>query len=141
MNGFLLDTNVISEAIKPIPNARVAEWIESIAEDVLFLSVLTVGEILKGIQALPQSPKRSQLEYWLARDLVPRFDNRILPIDLQVAHRWGEIAGRCLQRGTPMPVIDGLLAATAANFNLTFVTRDTRSVQEIGVSYFNPWER
>lgn len=140
MTGFLLDTNVISEAVKPVPNPRVAAWIETTAENLLFLSVLTLGEILKGIAALPKSAKRSQLEYWLAHDLVPRFNNRILSIDLQVAQRWGEIAARASLRGTPMPVIDGLLAATATHFDLTLVTRDTGHLEDTGVSYLNPWQ-
>ena len=140
MTGFLLDTNVISEIIKPSPNQHVVAWIGSTTEDLLFVSVLTVGEIRKGIEALPATIKRAQLERWLTHDLVPRFDNRIVPIDLAVAHRWGEISGRALLHGTLLPVIDGLLAATAAHFDLTLVTRDTRHSELTGIAYFNPWK-
>ncbi len=139
MSGFLLDTNVISELVKPRPEARVAEWIDAAAEDLLHLSVLTLGEIRKGIAVLPEPARRVRLETWLDSDLTLRFEGRILPIDRAVADRWGRIAARASTAKTVLPVIDGLLAATALHYNLTLVTRNTKDVAVTGVPVFNPW--
>ncbi len=139
MNGFLLDTNVISEIIKPKPAASVSAWVEAVPETLLHLSVLTLGEIRKGIEGLTNAPRRIQLQIWFERDLIARFQGRMLPIDLDISQRWGELAGRAALRGAPMPVIDGLLAATSLHHNLTLVTRDTGHLEAAGVSFFNPW--
>lgn len=139
MNGFLLDTNVISELIKPHPHPNVAAWVDAAEESLLFLSVLTLGEIRKGIASLPRGPKRTALESWLDRDLTLRFSGRILPIDQPVADRWGCLAGEAAAQGTPIPVIDGMLAATASYHELTIVTRNTEDIRQTGVSSFNPW--
>ena len=140
MRGFLLDTNVLSELIKPKPDRRVVDWIESTDEDMLFLSVLTLGEIRKGIGALHPGARRAKLEAWLESGLRPRFAGRILPIDESVADRWGAISGSAAAAGKPVPVIDGLLAATALDHNLTLVTRNTADVMGTGVAVFSPWE-
>lgn len=137
MSGFLLDTNIISELIKPKPYSGVTRWIASIDESLLYLSVLTLGEIRKGITLLPQASRRVALEAWLDHDLTLRFSGRILPVDQQVADRWGRLAAN--MRKSPLPVVDGLLAATAIQFDLTLVTRDTGSLASCGVSIFNPW--
>ena len=139
MNGFLLDTNVISELIKPRPDSRVAAWVETTDESLLFLSVLTLGEIRKGITALADASRRSALESWLDRDLTLRFAGRILPIDAAVADRWGRICGSPPARKSPVPVIDSLLAATALHHDLTLVTRDTAPAGVAGAAAFNPW--
>ena len=97
-----------------------------------------MGEILKGIEALPQASRRVQLETWLERDLIVRFQGRVLPIELEIAQRWGELAGKAALRGTLVPMIDGLLAATALHHNLTQVTRDTHHMKAVGASVFNP---
>ena len=89
MSGFLLDTNIISELVKPRPEASVTAWIEGTDESLLYLSVLTLGEIRRGIAALPQSRRRAILEAWLDKDLRARFEGRILIIDHEVADRWG----------------------------------------------------
>lgn len=140
MSGFLLDTNVISELVKPRPEPKVVSWIEGIDEGLLYLSVLTLGEIRKGVAALPQSARRTALEAWLESDLRLRFSNRILPIDEQVADRWGSLAGLAQKDGHSTPVIDGLLAATAIHHNLTLVTRNTGDTAATGVAVFNPWQ-
>jgi toxin FitB len=140
LTGFLLDTNVVSEAIRPEPDVKVAAWIESAPESLLHLSVLTLGEIRKAIEALPNSARRVQLETWCDRDLIARFQGRILSTDLEVVQHWGRLAGRAVRQGAAMPVIDGLLAATAVYHNLTLVTRDTRHLEGAGISFFNPWE-
>ena len=139
MSGFLLDTNVISELVTTKPERRVTRWIEETEETLLYLSVLTIGEIRKGVTSLPRSARRISLEAWLDYDLMLRFSHRILPIDANVADRWGRIAGSATAKRSPVPVIDGLLAATALHHNLIFVTRNTRDIAATGVEAFNPW--
>ena len=137
MSGFLLDTNIISELVKARPEPRVTAWIENIDESLLYLSVLTLGEIRKGITSLGDGARRVSLEAWLDGDLALRFSDRILSIDLDVADRWGRIAGNT--RKKPLPVIDGLLAATALHYDLTLVTRNIADITGSGVAVFNPW--
>ena len=139
MSGFLLDTNVISELVKAKPEPRVTNWIETTEETLLYLSVLTLGEIRKGIASLPHSARRVKLEVWLDHELALRFSDRILPVDQQVADRWGRIAGSAAARKSPLPVIDGLFAATAQHHNLILVTRNTRDIGATGVPAFDPW--
>ena len=141
MSGFLLDTNIISELVKPRPEANVTDWIEGTDESLLYLSVLTLGEIRRGIAVLAQSRRRATLEAWLEKDLRARFEGRILAIDHEVADRWGLLTAAARDSGTVLSVIDGLLAATALEHNLTLVTRDTRQIPSIGVAVFNPWEK
>ncbi len=139
MSGFLLDTNVLSELVKPKPNPRVVQWVNQAQEETLYLSVLTVGEIRKGVALLPQSPKRARIESWLERDLQERFYHRILPITDRIADRWGLLAARAHSHGNPLHVVDGLMAATALEHNLTLVTRKTKDVDPAGVPVQNPW--
>ena len=141
MSGFLLDTNVISELVKPHPEANVSAWIESTDESLLYLSVLTLGGIRRGIAVLPQSRRRATLEAWLEKDLRMRFEDRILAVDQEVADRWGLLTAAARRNGIVLPVIDGLLAATALEHNLTLVTRDTGQIPSMGVSVFNPWQK
>ena len=141
MSGFLLDTNIISELVKPKPEANVTEWVENTDESLLYLSVLTLGEIRRGIAALPQSRRRATLEAWLDKNLRARFEGRILVIDQEVADRWGLLTSAARNSGIVLPVIDGLLAATALEHNLTLVTRDTGQIPSMGVAVFNPWEK
>jgi toxin FitB len=138
VSGFLLDTNVISELVRPKPEPRVKAWVAATDENLLYLSVLTVGEIRRGITALKDGLRRVALETWLDGDLVLRFAGRILPIDQSVADRWGRLTAQVGPK-SPLPVIDGLLAATALHHNLTFVTRNTKDVAATGVPVFNPW--
>ena len=140
MTGFLLDTNVISELLRPRPHARVSAWVDAADESLLFLSVLTLGEIRKGIAALPSGSRRARIETWLQTALRPRFAGRVLAVTEAVADRWGQLAGRGHAAGLRLPVIDALLAATALHHNLTLVTRNTADVAATGVALFNPWE-
>ena len=139
MTGFLLDTNVISELVKPKPDDRVRRWIEETNESILFLSVLTLGEIRNGVQRLRSGRRRGRLESWLQVDLPSRFQDRILPIDSAIADRWGRVSAIAAAKGKPVPVIDGLLAATAIHHNLTLVTRNSSDVSGTGVPTLNPW--
>jgi predicted nucleic acid-binding protein len=139
VSGFLLDTIIISELVKPRPEPKVTKWIENTDETLLYLSVLTLGEIRKGIASLPQSARRATLEAWLDHDLVLRFSDRILPIDRDIADRWGRLAGSSAAKKSTLPVIDGLFAATAQHHNLILVTRNTRDIAATGVPAFDPW--
>jgi len=139
LSGFLLDTNLISELVRPRPNSGVLDWIKSTDESILHISVLTVGEIRKGIAVLADGRRRASLESWLEHELASRFSGRILSIDQGVADRWGRISAAAKTRGMPLPVIDGLLAATALHFNLTVVSRDRTYAAVAGLDFFNPW--
>jgi toxin FitB len=140
MNGFLLDTNCISELVRVKPDTRVRQWITSIDEELLYISILTLGEIRKGIAALGQMKRRAQLEAWLQTELKSRFAGRILPIDQAIADRWGFLSAQAKSRGQPLAVIDGLLAATAQHHNLTVATRNTADFASTQVPVLNPWE-
>jgi toxin FitB len=140
MSGFLLDTNVISELVKSNPDYGVRQWIEATDESLLYLSVLTLGEIRKGVASLPEAKRRIALEAWLDRDLLLRFSGRILPINQAVADRWGRLAESPAARKSPLPVIDGLLAATALHYDLIFVTRDTKHLATTRTAFFDPWQ-
>lgn len=140
MSGYLLDTNVISELTKLQPEPKVVSWFQATSEELLYLSVLTIGEIRKGINSLPRSNKRVLLESWLANDLVLRFAGRILEVNLDIAERWGLISAQAKIAGKPLAVVDGLMAATGLHHNLTLVTRNTKDVQVAGISTLNPWQ-
>jgi len=140
MSGFLLDTNVISELVRPNPSPKVVSWLDSVDEDLIYLSVLTLGEIRSGIATLASAKRRTQLEAWLESDVYIRFGARILDIDRSVADRWGMLLAQSKTSGRPLPVVDGLLIATAIDHNLTFVSRDTSGAKATAVSAFNPWD-
>lgn len=125
--------------VKPRPHPGVVQWMAAADESLLYFSVVTLGEIRKGIASRREVARRAQLENWL-NALAKRFAGRILPVDLAVADRWGLMAGTCKARGLTLPVIDGLLAATALHYDLTFVTRNVDDVQGTGVATLNPWD-
>jgi predicted nucleic acid-binding protein len=140
VSGFLLDTNIVSELVKTKPEPKVVEWIEATDEELLFLSVLTLGEIRKGIALVKDPPRQVKLEAWLVRALPVRFANRILAIDESIAERWGVLSAQAkATMNHNLPVIDGLLAATAQHHNLTLVTRNIDDVMGTGVPVFSPW--
>lgn len=140
MSGFLLDTNCISELVRTKPEPRVLEWMEAADESVLYLSVLTLGEIRKGVAGLPQGKRQTQLEIWLDVDLQARFSGRILAIDALIADRWGLMAAEAKRKGVALSAIDGLLASTALQHNLTIVSRNVRDFEGTRVPTLNPWE-
>ena len=140
MSGFLLDTNCISEVVRTTPDPRLLAWMQSAAESLLYLSVLTVGEIRKGIAILPPSKRRTQLETWLEVELQTRFAGRILPIDTIVADRWGWLSAEAKRQGRPLAVVDGLLAATALRYGLTIVSRNVTDFTTVPVPVLNPWQ-
>jgi predicted nucleic acid-binding protein len=140
MSGFLLDTNCISELVSPKPDPRVMGWMDAADESLLYLSVLTLGEIRKGAAGLSQGKRRTRLETWLEVDLPARFSGRIVPIDFAIADRWGLLASQAKRKGKGLPVIDGLLAATALHHNLTVVSRNASDFAVAQVEVLNPWE-
>ena len=140
MSGYLLDTNCISELVRIQPEPAVVAWMEAADETLLYLSVLTLGEIRKGLTGLPQSKRRTHLEIWLETELRVRFDGRILPIDAAVADRWGSLAARAKSEGKVLATIHGLLAATALHHNLTIVSRNVDDFKNTLVSVLNPWK-
>lgn len=137
---YLLDTCVISELIKKRPNKRVINLVDSNDEHDYYLSVLTFGEIHKGIEKQPDVSRKKKLHLWVENDLKERFKNKIIPIDLNVSIIWGQIQGKAESEGKPMPAIDGLIAATGLAYNLTVVTRNVADMQQSGVAVLNPWE-
>jgi predicted nucleic acid-binding protein len=140
MSGFLLDTNCVSELVRVRPEPRVMQWMDAADEGLLYLSVLTLGEIRKGLAALTQGRRRTRLETWLEVDLRARFSGRVFPIDEQVADRWGLLAAQAKRQGIALPIVDGLLAATALHYNLTVVSRNLSDFTSAQVPVVNPWE-
>ena len=134
---YLFDTSTISEALKREPNPSVIAWLSGTSTDHTFISVLTLGEVQKGVEKLPDGSKRERIRYWLEVELPQQFGDHVLTIDNEVADRWGRIVAQ--QAGKPRPRIDCLLAATALTHGLTLVTRDTDLVGIPGLEIFNPW--
>jgi predicted nucleic acid-binding protein len=139
--SFLLDTSVISELVRKTPHLPVLKWIGEQDEASLYLSVVTIGEIEKGIARLPASARKSRLQSWVRRDLVERFGERLLAVDLRAATRWGTLTGESEKRGQPLPVIDSLIAATASVHGLAVVTRNVEDFKRCGVECVNPWDQ
>lgn len=137
--SFLLDTNVVSEWVKPRPNASVVSWLAQVDEDEVFISVCTLAELRFGIASMPRGGRREHLDSWLRNDLTVRFDGRIVPIDMAIADAWGSIHARGKSVGRTIDVMDGLIAATAEVYDLTIATRDIRDFQATGVSLHDPW--
>jgi predicted nucleic acid-binding protein len=139
MTGFLLDTNVPSELTRPKSDPQVEKWLDDADDGQLFFSVVSLGEIFKGLTILPESKRRQQLQLWLDETLRPWFDGRILPVTEAIAERWGILAGERQLQGRPLKVADGLIAATAIEHGLTVVTRNVRDFADLGISVYNPW--
>lgn len=134
--NWLIDTNVLSELRRPQPQPAVLDWFEKHPRRTLYLSVLTLGEIRKGIAKMPPGQRRDALDHWLEQDLALYFSGRLLPVDAATADAWGQLSAR-VQR--PLPAIDGLLAATAIRHGMSLVTRNTHDFEDLGLSVINPW--
>jgi len=137
---FLMDTCVIFEIIRPRPSSKVIAWIKKEDESNFFISVLTFGELHKGIEKLAESKRKEELHNWVENDLKERFLGRIIDIDIQVAMLWGKIQGVAEKAEKPMPAVDSLIAATGIAHHLTVVTRNTADMEESGVALLNPWK-
>jgi predicted nucleic acid-binding protein len=141
MSGFLLDTNVLSEFNRRgEPDPLVKQWLEAADTDSLYASVLTFGEIRLGVELLPPSKRRMQLEQWLDRDLPEWFEGRILPVDQAIADRWGLLRAQAQLKGRPLSVVDAVLAATALQHDLTIVSRNVSDFSVVGLAVLNPWD-
>jgi len=136
---YLLDICVLSELIKKSPSSNLIKWLSKIDENKLFVSVLTIGEIHKGIEKLPNSKKKTEFYQWVNHDLKERFNTRILDFDLQAATIWGKIQALSEIQGKSMLVIDGQIAATGIRYDLTVVTRNIKDMEMSGVNLLNPW--
>ena len=134
--SYLVDTNVLSELRRKAPNKAVQGWFAARPASTLFLSVLTLGEIRKGIEAVADAQRRMRLNDWLEADLPAFFTGRILGIDTAVADRWGRMVAAA---GRPLPAVDSLLAATAAQHGLVLVTRNVRDFAGLPVQLLDPW--
>jgi hypothetical protein len=139
--SFLLDTNVISEWMKPQPDRGVVSWLAKVDEDSVFISVVTLTEVRYGIERLPAGIRRKRLEDWLRHELPLRFEGRILPVDETVADASGRIAARSEGAGRPMEAIDAFIAATAEVHDLMLVTRNESDFEAVLKTTVNPWDR
>lgn len=134
--GYLLDTCVISELMKKQPDKKVTSWLSETPNESLYISVLTLGEIRKGTTMVNDVKKREHLLRWLEKDLLGWFGDRVIPVDLPVADRWGRLVAEAKRQ---LPAIDSLLAATALSHNLRMVTRNEKDFQHATLEVINPW--
>ena len=137
--SYLIDTCCILELVKKKPNPNVLKWFADQDELSMYLSVITFGELRKGIEKLPDSKKKKELNQWVKEDLNHRFKNRVLNINMEEVNRWGKILATAEKNGKPLPAIDSLIAATAQVHDLTVVTRNTQDMEGSGVEVINPW--
>lgn len=137
---YLLDTCLISELVKKVPNSAVVGWLDTQDEQSFFLSVLTIGELQKGISKLSDGTRKDELQAWVEHDLTLRFMGRIIDIDLETVLIWGRLQGEVEQKGVTLPVMDSLIAATAKAHGLVVVTRNVKDIERCQVRVCNPWE-
>lgn len=137
--SFLLDTNVLSEPMKERPNSGVLEWLSQATEDEVFVSVVTITELSYGVERLATGKRRERLDSWLRKDLISRFEGRILPVDLRIADECGRLMARSESRGRPIEARDAFIAATAHVHGLTLVTRNTSDFEPTLKGIISPW--
>lgn len=144
--SYLLDTCILSKLrrIHKQPDLKLENWIVKHPESSFYVSALTIGEIQVGISKLNLKKKEEKLhrlilEDWFFEELIPRFNNRILSIDFETAIAWGSISWESKQKGIVIPIVDGLIAATAIVHNLTVVTENINDFIKTGARIFNPW--
>jgi toxin FitB len=136
----LIDTCVISELVAKQPNPDVVAYVDALDPDDVYLSVITIGEIIKGIEKLPDSRRKAELRDWLQDDLLARFQGKILPLDTDVIVEWGLLTARAETAGKPMPAIDSLIAATVLAHKMILVTRNVGDFEAAGIEIINPWK-
>lgn len=137
---YLLDTNVISELVKPLPHENVWEWVNALPDEQLFISSITIGELQRGIELLPPSKRRSDYERWLQGQILTQYADRIIAVDTMVMLRWGTLMAETAAKGRSLPVFDSLLAATALTHNMQLVTRNVQDFADTGIQTVNPWQ-
>jgi predicted nucleic acid-binding protein len=141
VNGdFLLDTNILSELMRPRPEAKVTGWVATQNIKTLFLSVISIGELETGFTTMLDAQRRARLEASLEGHMALLFPGRVLPVTQAIASRWGRLSGLRQKSGRPLGVADGMIAATALEHNLKLVTRNVKDFDNLGVQVFNPWE-
>ncbi|WP_166352354.1 type II toxin-antitoxin system VapC family toxin [Phytoactinopolyspora limicola] len=136
---FLLDTNAVSEWFKPRPNSGLMAWMHMVDEDRTYVSVITLGELRKGVERLPSGWRRQRLQLWLIDDLRARFEHRVLSVDAETGDAWGRLIARTEKAGCRVGVTDALIAATAEVHALKVVTRNVKHFEPTGVPVLNPW--
>ncbi|MDX8405466.1 MAG: type II toxin-antitoxin system VapC family toxin [Mariprofundus sp.] len=134
--SYLLDTNVISELVRAKPDPTVVAWFDHVPDDCLYISVLTIGEIRKGVESVTDHKRKEKLRVWLEHTLPDWFEDRVLNVDEAVAEQWGRMLA---EAGRPVPAIDSLLAATALHHDLRMVTRNVQDFSFTGLEVINPW--
>jgi predicted nucleic acid-binding protein len=139
MERFLLDTNIISELIRPKPNENLIGWISEQKEENLYLSVITIAEIIRGISKLDNGKKKERLLNWVGKDVSQRFSGRILDFDEKCAFIWGEWQGEGDRLGTPYAIMDSQIASISFRFELTLVTRNTKDFKKLPIKCVDPW--
>ena len=138
--NYLIDTNVISELIAKQRDRQVVEWLQTVDDQRMYLSIITIGELRKGLDLMVASRRKQQLEQWYRYELLIQFKPNIIPIDLRVIEVWGEMMAALQKKGRILPLADALIAATALAHNLTIATRNVKDFVGAGVSVFNPWQ-
>ena len=138
---YLLDTCVISEMIKAKPDENVISWLEEQDENSLYLSVLTFGEIKKGIEKASNQIRKQKLRLWVEDDLKKRFEGRIIPISFSIAAEWGKMQGKSELLGKLLPTMDGLIAVSGLVSQCIVVTRNISDMEQSSAELFNPWEK
>lgn len=136
---YLLDTCVISELASQSPDGNVVSWIDELSDENVFISVITIGELKRGIDRLAVSSRRRKLEKWL-ESLLVRFEDTIVAVDTNVTLSWGEMIAQLDKVGRPMPALDSLIAASARYHQLVLATRNTFDFKHAGIQLFNPWQ-
>jgi tRNA(fMet)-specific endonuclease VapC len=137
---YILDTDVVSELVARTPNPRVMAWLDSLDPDDVYLSIITVGELARGIEKLADSKRKALLRRWLQDDLLVRFDGHILPLELGVIFVWAPLVARLENTGRPLPALDSFIAATALSHESALVTRNEADFAKTGVRIVNPWK-
>ncbi len=140
MSGYLVDTKPISEFVRPAPSGSIVDWFRAAAPNELYASVVTFGEIRLGIEAMPTSKRRTELELWLETGLPGWFASNLLPVARNIAGRWGQLTVEARRKGMTLTTSDGLIAATAIEHGLILVTRNVKGFAGLGIPIVNPWE-
>ena len=136
---YLIDTNVVSETLKPRPERRVVDWIGRQMANDLFLASISLGELVRGVRRMEDRARRERFQRWIDYDLAAQFQGRILPFDRETAVIWGEIMGDGDRVGRPKPMADAQIAAVARRHGLTLVTRNKRDFVGMEVVLLDPW--
>lgn len=137
--NYLLDTNAVSEWFKPQPDSGLMRWTHTVDEDRTYLSVITIGELVKGAEKMPAGRRRERLKGWLTDELKLRFDRRILPVDSTTGEAWGRVMARTEMAGRCVGPAEGLIAATAEVHGLQVITRNIKHFEPTGVPVHSPW--